>query len=138
MAFLSSRPGTLTTMLRFKEVAALKNPSGDGWRAALEQTAALAGTQLAAHGWATLARPPLGLGDTSQRILPARKLNVSMTVFPTCLGQDTSTIYNPLLGRISIPENGSIDYVIHFKERKTCSGNPFSGPTRYRSGLWCP
>lgn len=71
VAFLSSGPGTLTTTLSFNEVTALVSPTGDGWRAARERTAALAGTQLAAHGWAGLARPSLGLGGTSLRILPA-------------------------------------------------------------------
>lgn len=33
-AFLSSSPGTLTTMLSSRELTALGNPLGDGWRAA--------------------------------------------------------------------------------------------------------
>lgn len=31
-AFLSSRPGTLTAMLSVKELTALENALGDGWR----------------------------------------------------------------------------------------------------------
>lgn len=34
LAFLSSRPGTLTALLSFKELTALENPLGDGWKAA--------------------------------------------------------------------------------------------------------
>lgn len=47
-------------------------------------------------------------------------------------------IYNPLLGRISIPDNCSMDYLINFKDIKTCSGNPLMGLTNCQSGVQCP